>query len=131
VCLSHTAHGIIYFTLRKIVDLFFFFIFKALIVSAGSSGYTDLVFGVQWSWTEAEERAEQLQGLSDCVSRRLDQGTIYHKNPEWKPEREKELCNIWILPWGGGGGGNHSRILTLVLSFSFLLLLILFLGKME
>nr|CAH0099152.1 unnamed protein product [Daphnia galeata] len=48
--------------------------FPPLIVSAGSSGYTDLVFGVQWSWTEAEERAEQLQGLSDCVSRRLDQG---------------------------------------------------------
>jgi hypothetical protein len=84
-----------------LLTFFFFFIFKALIVSAGSSGYTDLVFGVQWSWTEAEERAEQLQGLSDCVSRRLDQGTIYHKNPEWKPEREKELCNIWILPWGG------------------------------
>ena len=77
VCVSHTPRWTIYiFHAAKIVDLFFFFIFKALIVSAGSSGYTDLVFGVQWSWTEAEERAEQLQGLSDCVSRRLDQGTI-------------------------------------------------------
>lgn len=77
VCVSHT-HSMwdCIFHAAKIVDLFFFFIFKALIVSAGSSGYTDLVFGVQWSWTEAEERAEQLQGLSDCVSRRLDQGTI-------------------------------------------------------
>jgi hypothetical protein len=48
----------------------------ALVVSAGSSGYTDLVFGVQWSWTESGERVEQLQGLADCVSRRLDQGKI-------------------------------------------------------
>ncbi|XP_046637856.1 uncharacterized protein LOC124316141 [Daphnia pulicaria] len=48
--------------------------FPPLVVSAGSSGYTDLVFGVQWSWTESGERVEQLQGLADCVSRRLDQG---------------------------------------------------------
>lgn len=54
-------------------------IFLALVVSASENGYADLVFGVQWSWTEPEERAEQLQGLSDCVSRRLDQGAVINR----------------------------------------------------
>lgn len=34
----------------------------------------DMVFGVQWSWSEPEEKSEQLRSLADCVSRRLDQG---------------------------------------------------------
>lgn len=34
----------------------------------------DVVFGVQWSWSEPEEKPEQLRALSDCVGRRLDQG---------------------------------------------------------
>ncbi|KAK4010567.1 hypothetical protein OUZ56_019711 [Daphnia magna] len=48
--------------------------FPPLVVDAGAKSYTDLIFGVQWSWTEAEESGQQLQELSDCVSRRLDQG---------------------------------------------------------
>lgn len=69
----------------------------ALVVSAGSSGYTDLVFGVQWSWTESGERFEQLQGLADCVSRRLDQGKRIKISPQWiSPPggRKKPLCRI-------------------------------------
>ena len=69
------------FDVNALIRLFYFlFIFlanlEALVVSAPENGYADLVFGVQWSWTEPEERSEQLQGLSDCVSRRLDQGTV-------------------------------------------------------
>jgi hypothetical protein len=72
----------------------------ALVVSAGSSGYTDLVFGVQWSWTESGERIEQLQGLADCVSRRLDQGKIIP--PQWM-----DIASGWAEE-------NHSAVLTCI-----------------
>lgn len=48
----------------------------ALVVdSTLTDGSVDLLFGVQWSWSEPEEKEEQLRGLADCVTRRLDQGT--------------------------------------------------------
>jgi hypothetical protein len=75
----------------------------ALVVSAGSSGYTDLVFGVQWSWTESGERVEQLQGLADCVSRRLDQGKII------PPPMDGYRLRL--------GGRNHSAVLTCIFLF--------------
>jgi len=40
----------------------------------GGEGSVDLVFGVQWSWVEPEEMPNEMKTLSDCVSRRLDQG---------------------------------------------------------
>lgn len=60
-----------------------------MVVNAPESGYADLVFGLQWSWTEPEERGEQLQVLSDCVSRRLDQGTIKRAQFELSPRRRR------------------------------------------
>lgn len=49
----------------------------ALTVSSGIlDGSVDLLLGVQYSWSEPEEKEDQLRGLADCVSRRLDQGII-------------------------------------------------------
>lgn len=50
----------------------------ALALNSGlGDGSVDLVFGVQWSWSEPEEKEDQMRALSDCVSRRLDQGECF------------------------------------------------------
>jgi hypothetical protein len=45
-----------------------------VVEGGGGEGSVDLVFGVQWSWVEPEEMPNEMKTLSDCVSRRLDQG---------------------------------------------------------
>lgn len=55
----------------------YFFSCIALTVGSGIlDGSVDLVMGVQYSWSEPEEKEDQLRGLADCVSRRLDQGIV-------------------------------------------------------
>lgn len=44
------------------------------VIGGGEGTWVDLIFGVQWSWIEREELANEMKSLSDCVTRRLDQG---------------------------------------------------------
>ena len=67
---------------------FFFCTTLALVVHSGlTDGSADLLFGVQWNWSEPEEKEEQLRSLADCVTRRLDQGSSEDRYPRsrWHP----------------------------------------------
>lgn len=74
-----------------------------MVVKAEENGYADLIFGVQWSWTEPEERVEQLQGLSDCVSQRLDQGIHIYKSSAELPtdvqytSTSSIIITLWLM----------------------------------